>query len=183
MNRGILFAAVAALALGHACRQPADPGAVQAVDSLITRVEAAILTLNELDHGRYARAEAVFRSDAPRYEERFKDTLDRHTALILGNHYKVLRAAGPMGREHQQVHADLGRTLDRLKALRTDLGTTAVDRKEAPSVLARERQQVATLDTLVHVVIQNYRSVQQAWDDLDEVEPLLASRASSTSRP
>jgi hypothetical protein len=177
MNRGILFATAAALtlgSLGFGCKPAAGPSHLKSVDSLLTTVEAALLTLNELDRERYTRATAVYRSEAARFQERFKDTLDRPTAELLGNHFRLLRAAESMGEEHDQVLAELIVSKDRLKALRRDMESGAMNAQDADKALAAERD--ASAYTAVHVdaVIANYRTIQRAWEDRDAVDSLLA---------
>jgi len=186
MNRGILFATLAALAwspLGVACRNPAGPEQIKAVENLMTRVEAAHLTLNELDRGRYGRAAALFRSEAERFSTRFQDTLDRRTAEQLGNQYLVLRAADGMGRDHDAVLLLLLRTRDRLHDLRNDLVSGAIGEEEAQRHVAAETRAVDALDAPVQAVIANYKAVQRAWDDLAEIDPLMAASPNNPMRP
>jgi hypothetical protein len=177
MNRGILFATAAALTFGSwglGCKPAPGPGHLKSVDSLLTTVEAALLTLNELDRERYTRATAVYRSQAARFQERFKDTLDRPTAELLGNHFRLLRAAESMGEEHDQVLAELIVTKDRLKALRRDMESGAMHAQDADKALATEHDAGTYLAVHVDAVIANYRAVQRAWDERDAVDSLLA---------
>jgi hypothetical protein len=177
MNRGILFASLTAFAcsgLASACRTPASEAQQRTVDGMITRVDAAMLTLNELDKGRYSRAAALFRSENPRFIQRFNDTLDRATAERLGNHFNVLRASGDMGQDHDLVLVELGRTSERLRALRQDMTNRAIGSDEVEGFLRTEAQRMDGLDGMVAQVIANYRSVQGAWDDLGAIDSLLA---------
>ncbi len=186
MNRGILFASLIAFAwsgLGLACRTPANELQIKTLDGMITRVEAAKLTLNELDRIRYDRAAALYRSDAPRFMERFKDTLDRATALRLGNHFNVLRAAGEMGNDHDSIASDLVDSKERLRALRHDMVNGAMDAEETTVILTNEATALEVLDAQVRQVITNYRAVQRAWDDLASVDSLLAEGPRNTMQP
>lgn len=177
MNRGILFATAAALTLGSlglGCKPAVGPSHLKSVDSLLTTVEAALLTLNELDHARYTRATAVYRSESARFQERFKDTLDRPTAELLGNHFRLLRAAESMGEEHEQVLAALILGKERLKALRKDMESGAIHAEEAEVALAAERKAGTHVADQVDAVIANYRTIQRAWEERDTVDSLLA---------
>jgi hypothetical protein len=177
MNRGILFATAAALTLGSmglGCKPAAGPDHLKSVDSLLTTVEAALLTLNELDRERYTRAAEVYHTDLQRFQERFKDTLDRPTAELLGNHFRLLRAAESMGEEHDRMLAELIVSKDRLKALRKDMESGAIRAPEAEGALAAERRAGSHIAVLVDAVIANYRTVQRAWEDRDAVDSLLA---------
>ena len=182
MNRGILFATALTLtwgSLGSGCKPAASPmhtgpSQLKSVDSLLTSVEAALLTLNELDRERYTRATAVYRSEALRFQERFKDTLDRPTAELLGNHFRLLRAAETMGQEHDLMLAELVVAKERLKALRQDLESGALDGQGAEVALAAERNVGKDMAEQVDAVIANYRTIQRAWEERDAVDSLLA---------
>lgn len=186
MNRGILFATIIAFAgsgLGVACNSPATPEQMRTVDSMITNMKAAKLTLNELDRIRYDRAAALYRSDQGRFLQRFDDTLDRESAEKLATHFNVLRAAADMGEDHDRVVEDVARTSDRLKALRNDMIHKAMDGKAATPAIRAELLIVSTLDTMVTDVIANYKAVQKAWDDLAEVDSLLAGTSGPIALP
>lgn len=186
MNRGILFASLAALAwspLGSGCRTPAGPEQVKAVENLITRVEAAHLTLNELDRGRYGRAEAVFRSEADRFTARFQDTLDPATAEAMVTHFRVLRAAGSMGESHDLLVERLADDRERLRHLHADLLSGAIGAEEAREIIAREAQRVDALDPPVQAVIANYKAVQRTWDELPRIDSLLATQSRTIPQP
>lgn len=186
MNRGILFASLIAFAwsgLGLACRTPANETQIGTVDSMITRLEAAKLTLNELDRSRYDRAAALYRSDEHRFLQRFQDTLDRSTALLLGNHFNVLRAAADMGRDHNLVADELVVSQERLRALRNDMVNGAFGAEEATLVMGNESKALELLDADIQQVITNYKSVQRAWDDLATVDTLLVSNPHNAPQP
>ncbi len=181
MKPGILSAALATLALGGlvpGCRQAADPGQLQAVDGMITSLEAAMLTLNELDHGRYLRADSLFQQQQGSFNARFRDTLDRSTADKLGNHFLVLRASGRMGDDHMQLLADLTRATERLRNLRQDLSTAVMDPEQGALALARERITLHDLEANVHRAIDNYRTVQRMWEERDTIDTLLDAERS-----
>lgn len=184
MNRGILFIVLSALPwsfVGQACRTAATPEQMKDVDGMLTRAEAALLTLGELDRGRYDRAAALYRSDAPRFMERFRDTLDRNTAERLGGHFLVLRAAEDMGKGHDQVVDELTSVRSRLRALRNDLMNGSMGGREASTAIRDEARAVDALDAPVQTVIANYRAVQRAWDSLASVDSLLAAGPRKTA--
>ncbi|MEX1131601.1 MAG: hypothetical protein WEC15_00110 [Flavobacteriales bacterium] len=186
MNRGILFASIIAFAwsgLGLACRNPANEAQIRTVDSMITSLEAAKLTLNELDRIRYDRAAALYRSDSSRFIARFADTLDRSTAERLGNHFRVLRAAANIGADHSLVGEDLASSKERLLALRNDMENGALNEEGTHQALLNETRIVDALDGQVQQVIVNYRAVQRAWDDLATVDSLLAASPRNTQLP
>ncbi len=180
MNRGILFAAIGALAVNgffQGCRTPADPAQLRAVDSLITTVDAAILTLNELDRARFLRTDSMFKAQRPLFETRFQDTLDRATADALGNQFIALRGSAEMGQAHENVLSDLSASSERLRALQLDLKNGAMEPDAARAVIANEFKTWTSLETSVLGVIDNYRVVQRAWEQMAHIDSLLAPGA------
>jgi len=184
MDHRILPATLAALVCGvqaPACRHAADPERSRAVDTLITSLEAATLTLNELDRGRYHRADSLFQAEGALFLDRFRDTLDRGAADALGNHYLVLRAAKAMGEDHDRTLAELLTAITRLKALRTDLASGALGADEGRTAIATERLAYRDLEANVHRTIDNYRTVQRAWEDRTRVGPLPTAEPARTT--
>jgi hypothetical protein len=178
MNRGILFMVLIALVWGglaHACRRSADAASLQAVDSLITTVDAAILTLNELEPARFDRAASAFTARERLFEERFQDTLDRGEAEVLANQFLSLSIAAGMGDDHQRTLRELQASAGRLRALRKDVMEAAMPVDEEKNVLATERQVLQVLHANVERTIANYRSIQQAWELLPVTDSLLAA--------
>lgn len=177
MNHGILSTVLATLAwsgLALGCRPAADPAQLKALDSMITNTEAASLTLDELDHGRYLRADSLFRTLQQRFADKFRDTLGREEALLLGNHYLVLRAARTMGNDHLALRSTLEATAVRLRDLRRDLESGSMDQEQGAAAIARERLLMQDVEADVHRALDNYRTVQRAWEERTMVEPLIA---------
>ncbi len=186
MNRAIRHAALLALGamgLTAGCRGTADPAQMQAVNTLITEAEAAMLTLNELDRGRYHRADSVFRAQLHRYDDAFADTLGPEAATVLGQHYLVLRSAGAMGRDHDRIMAELRTTGDRLRDLRNDLATGLIDPARAATAIATERTLLRELMRNVQRCIDNYRLVQRTAGAQPKVDSLLATVTPDPARP
>ncbi|HMC98024.1 MAG TPA: hypothetical protein VKG92_10230, partial [Flavobacteriales bacterium] len=135
--------------------------------------DAAILTLNELERGRYQRCDSMFQLQRPLFELRFRDTLDRATADALGNQFIALRAASDMGRDHERVLNDLGVTAERSRALRIDLQNGVMDPTAGRTAINRERTAWSLLETSVLGVIDNYRVLQRTWDNAAHIDSLL----------
>jgi len=179
MNQGILLAMVTTLAGSgflQGCRTPPDTAQLLTVDSLITTVDAAMLTLNELDRGRYQRTDSLFQVQRPLFEARFKDTLDRESADALGNQFLALRTAADMGRDHEQVLNDLGTTTERLHALRLDLQNGAMEPEAGRTAIGSEVAAWSLLETNVLGVIDNYRVVQRTWENMAHIDPMLVAK-------
>lgn len=177
MSNGILSTALIALAWGgltEGCRTPPDRTQLEEVQQMITAMEAAMLTLNELDAQRFDQLDSLYTERRSAFSDRFDDTLDRSSAQLLGDHFLALRDARSMAADHRRVQQEVAGTVSRLRALHTDLEAGAIEPKEAGAILAEERTQIAALDTNVHSTITNYRTAQRIRDGLMDVDSLLA---------
>ena len=159
--------------LVNSCRRQADEQNLRKVDSLITTVDAAIMTLNELDPGRFERAHAAFAVREPLFKERFADTLDRRSAEVLGDQYLALQAAGGMASDHVRTLQELAGSAERLRKLHQDVGNAAMGMEEERSAIGTEEQIHELLQANVQRTIQNYRTIQQAWEKLPATDSLL----------
>lgn len=179
MTPGLLTVLGAALLTGavlQSCTQPPDPAQLTAVDQLISATDGALLTLNELDHERYVRADSLFDGEEARFTARFGDTLSRPEAKALGSQWIALSRAGSMGSDHMRTLAELASTTERLRALRNDIATGACGSDDASNYIAEEQRRHIGLMGSVHAVMDNYRLLQQAWDRRDTVTALLAQQ-------
>ena len=172
--RTVHLATFACCALWVACRPAPDTTQLTAVDQMITATDAAMLTLNELDHARYRLGDSLYVAQGPAFAMRFRDTLDRSAAQALGDQFIALRAAASMGAEHERVSADIIDSGERLRTLRADIANGAVASERGASLIAQEQQRHASLVDAVHRVMDNYRTLQQAWARRDTVNLLLA---------
>lgn len=169
--RTVLFALSLML---MACEQPANPAQLGALDNLISATDAAMLTLNELDRGRYDRSDSLFASQQAAFSDRFRDTLGRDAAQALGAQFVTLRSAAVMGNEHERVLTEIAANLERLRKLREDIATGALEASQSAPYLKEEQQRHTAAIEAVHRVIDNYKLIQHAWDRRDTVDLLLA---------
>jgi len=177
MNRGILFAALAALAISTSvtsCRRAADPYQLAVVDSLTNALEAVRLTLNELDTQRYATADSIFRSNYPLFLQRFKDTLDKPTATALGDQFVQLRETAHRAADHRMMLGAVNHTSTRLKELEQDLIHAALPEEEVSQALLDERHIVEGIENGVLQLIANYQANQRVLEQQAHVDSLLA---------
>ncbi len=177
MNRGILFATVTTLvgsALSVSCRRTPDPQQLMKLDSLITSVEAASLTLDEISVHSFDVADSILVSTRPLFLERFADTLDRPTATILGDQFVQLRDAAAMRAEQQRVTLDLERTMLRLQDLRTDLVAGAMGKEGGLAAVIQEQDEVTNLISEVEHTLENHRTTQRVLEKQPMVDSLLA---------
>ncbi|MBL0127165.1 MAG: hypothetical protein IPP83_06825 [Flavobacteriales bacterium] len=177
MTHGIRTVRSAALLLGVlvvGCAEPAQPAQLTAVDQLIFATDGATLTLNELDRERYDRSDSMFAFQQPLFTDRFTDTLNPVAAQALGSQYISLRASANMGRDHVRVLDELITTSARLRILRKRLADGTMDRNDGATAIAAEQQHHTAVIVGVHVIMDNYRQLQRAWDRRDTVNTLLA---------
>lgn len=173
--RSVLGAAFLLSASFLACTHAPDPAQLTAVDQLITATDGAALTLNELDRGRYGRADSLLQVHGAALTQRFGDTLRRDEARALGLQWIALTHADRMGDDHERVLADLTASGERLRLLRNDLATGAITAEHGKAAIAMEQKHHTEVINAVHSVMDNYRMLQQAWDRRDTVHVLLAN--------
>ncbi len=176
MKRGILFAALLAL-LGSAtvsCRRAPDPKEIATVDSLITAMHAARLTLNEFDTMSYATADSILDADRARFLERFQDTLNKAEATVLGEQFIQLREAHQRAMDHAQVLKAVDDAHARSSRLRDDLLNGALKVEQAHQALLNERAAARGIESSVLQVIEHHRANQRALDRQPLVDSLLA---------
>ena len=176
MDRGVRYLLLIALAAGmlaHACRRQADGANLQTVDSLITRVDAAILTLNELDAGRFRQGADAFAARETLFDRRFNDTLDQKEAELLGSQFLILDAASEMAADHERTLKELEVSAERLRNLRTDVMNAAMSTEEEEKAIGIEQHVHQLLHANVEQTIANYRSMQDSWERLPATDSLL----------
>lgn len=175
MKRGILFAALVAL-IGSAsvsCRRATDPQRIATVDSLINAMEAARLTLNELDTQRYAAADSLLQLRRALFLKRFNDTLDKPSAALLGGQFVQLREATRRATDHRHVNEAVTTGSARLKRLKQDLAASALKEEEVTKALLNETNAAEAIENSVMQVITNYQANQRVLEQQVQVDSLL----------
>lgn len=175
--RGMLLAGLLAMignALLVSCRRAADPRQLATVDSLITTMEAARLTLHELDTQHYATADSILQGTRARFLQRFSDTLDKNTATVLGNQFIALRETGQRATDHRMVVQAVHEAGARLARLRHDVSSGALSAEDAATAIASETAASETVEQGVLQVITNHQATQRALEQQAMVDSLLA---------
>lgn len=186
MKRGILFAGVVALVGSttvSSCRRAADPQQLATVDSLINALEAARLTLNELDNQRYAKADSILQATRGRFLQLFNDTLTMDMAATLGDQFVQLREANRRGADHRNVYRSVVNAGLRLKQLRNDISVSALKVQDIEAALATERLAAEAIEAGVLQVITNYQTTQRVLDRQPLVDGLLIDTIIERSNP
>ncbi|MEZ4757276.1 MAG: hypothetical protein R2817_10655 [Flavobacteriales bacterium] len=165
---------LAGLLFCPACKQPASPGQLAAVDSLIVANQAALLTLRELDATRFDRLDSLLRIQGPALRQRFQDTLPPAEARILAPLYLGLRDAARMGQDQTILLHRIAERDQRLQLLREDLQLVRISTDKATGIIDHERRAQAFDHEQVLATIANYRRAQQLWEQCDSLGRVLA---------
>lgn len=176
-GRGMVFVAVALLISStplSSCRRTTDPRQLAAVDDLITSMEAARLTLNELDTLHYSTADSILRATRSQFLLRFSDTLGKATATTLGNQFIALREAGLRATDHRNVVSAVRDEALRLTQLRNDMNAGALNREETAKAIVNETAASAVIEHRVIQVITNHQATQRVLELQTTVDSLLA---------
>ncbi|HRF81589.1 MAG TPA: hypothetical protein PL070_16045 [Flavobacteriales bacterium] len=177
MKRGILLAGLVALVAStttSSCRRAADPRQLATVDSLITAMEAARLTLNELDTQRYAKADSVLQRTRGLFLRRFNDTLDKATAAQLGAQFVELRETGRRGMDHRATLQHISESTVRLKRLRSDMVQGALQEDEIVNAMRQEARSAEQAEKNLLLVIENHQATGRSLQLQLTVDSLLA---------
>lgn len=176
-HRGMLLAGLLAI-IGNvllvSCRRSADPRQLATVDSLITSMEAARLTLHELDTQHYATADSILEGTRALFLQRFADTLDKNTATVLGNQFIALRETGHRATDHRMVVQAVHEAEVRLARLRHDVSSGALAAEDAAMAIANETAASGTIEQGVMQVITNHQATQRVLEQQAKVDSLLA---------
>jgi hypothetical protein len=165
---------LAGLLLCPACKQPASPGQLTAVDSLIVANQAALLTLRELDGSRFLRLDSMLHAKGPAIRRRFSDTLQPSEAQLLAPLYLGLRDAARMGSDQADLLQRIAARDERLQILREDLRQVRMGSNKAAGIIDLERRAQAFDHEQVLTTIDNYRRAQQLWEQCDSLDRVLA---------
>jgi len=177
MKRGILFAGLVALVASttvSSCRRAADPQQLATVDSLITAMEAARLTLNELDTQRYAKADSILQRTRGLFLRRFNDTLDKATATQLGAQFVELRETSRREADHLATQQNLSESTIRLKRLRNDIAQGALPEEGIVNALRQEARAAEHAEKNLLLVIENHQATGRSLQLQPTVDSLLA---------
>ena len=86
-----------------------------------------------------------------------------------------------MGSDHERLLADITSSSERLRVLRSDLSNGSIQKEKGALLIGHEQQRHTAIIEEVHHVIDNYRTLQQAWDRRDTVAVLLSEANPSTA--
>ncbi len=127
-----------------ACRRSADARNLSAVDSLMSVNDSLIKGLNALDLPRVARIDSAFMMKADRIMVLLRDTLDKASALVLGNYYRTMTKYPRFAQQGVGSVLDrLERCKDQLADLRNDVDKGLLEPTEEARYIKEEKLALA----------------------------------------
>ena len=175
----LLASSLLVLALGS-CRRDSDPVLVAELDSLITHLDSLDQAFRAIDEDEHRAMDSVFKRQVPALQQAFVDTLDRDTALLLGNYYRTMtKSLGRLVKEHAQVRSGLDSSLKKVRDLRRDVDRGLIPMPERRAYTDQEEKIASDLDRQVTVLLNSRENVMRHWAKRDSVDAILADRSGS----
>lgn len=173
----LLASSLLVLALGS-CRRDNDPALVAELDSLITHLDSLDQAFRAIDADAHRAIDSVFKGQVPALQQAFLDTLNRDTALLLGNYYRAMtKSLGRLVSEHGQVRNDLDSALKKVRDLRRDVDRGLIPMPERRAYADQEEQIAADLDRRVTVMLNRRETIARHWAERGSVDAILKARA------
>jgi len=140
------FLALLTATLQQACRRTSEPEFIAATEDMAKHTDSLRMSLDNMDTAAITHMYALFTSERPAIEQRFKDTLSPQEAEILGNYHRAMAVTLPrvMG-DRQRLYARLDSTRQRLGNLRHDLDQGLLDKKQQRQAIETEQAWDSTL--------------------------------------
>jgi hypothetical protein len=149
MKRAIPAAAFLALLTTmsqQACRHPADPEMLAATEKMIRRTDSMRRELDNMDTAGLRHMEALFESERSAIEMRFKDTLSKDEAMILGNYHRAMAVTLPrVLDDRRRIRQRLDSLHQQLADLRHDLGQGLLKKNDQRQAMVMEQAWDSTL--------------------------------------
>ena len=155
------FLALLTATLQQACRRSSEPALIATTEQLAKHTDSLRMELDNMDTAAITHMHALFISERPAIELRFKDTLSPQEAEILGNYHRAMAVTLPrvMG-DRQRLSARLDSTRRRLDNLRHDLDQGLLNKKQQRQAVEVEQQWDSTLTN----------DVERLRSDIDQLE-------------
>jgi hypothetical protein len=181
---GIVFVLLTVGGLLQSCQRPNDPARMVALDSLIRTADSLAMRLDAIDTVALARMDSAFHLQRDGLEAIFTDTLQRDTALIVGNYYRAMKKSvnrALIDRRNYRAAVEVSRK--QLRDLHRDAskGIWPEDKE-----LAYYEQERIILKELVHstaVVEKSLGTAQREWERGHAMADTLLARRQNTTLP
>jgi hypothetical protein len=157
----LAFLALLTATSQQACRRTSEPEYLAATEHLAKHMDSLRMALDNMDTAAITHMHALFISERPAIELRFKDTLSPQEAEILGNYHRAMAVTLP------RVMGDRKRLSERLDSTRQRLGNLRHDLDQG--LLARDRQrQAVAVEKVWDSTLTN--DVERLRDDIGQLE-------------
>lgn len=155
------FLALLTATLQQACRRTSEPEYIVATERLVKHTDSLRTALDNMDTAAITHMHALFISERPAIELRFKDTLAPQEAEILGNYHRAMAVTLPrvMG-DRKRLGQRLDSTYRRLSDLQHDLDQGLLSKKDQEQAVALEQAWDSTLTN----------DVERLRTDIDQLE-------------
>ncbi len=169
------FLALLTATLQQACRRTSEAEYVTATEHLAKHTDSLRTALENMDTAAITHMHALFLSERPAIEQRFKDTLSPQEAEILGNYHRAMAVTLPrvMG-DRKRLSARLDSTRRRLDDLQHDLDQGVLNKEQQGQAVAVEQ---AWDSTLTDDVERLHSDIEQLEKDRSKyrsaIDPLL----------
>ena len=176
MNLGARLLGVAALLLcllPQACRRGHDAAHLAQVDSLLRTTDSLIALMNAQDTTDLAAWTNAYRQHREQVVARLSDTLDKSTALTLGNYHRLMGKTLARARnEHPSVLIGLNTARRQLTDLRNDVEKGLLEPAAEANYIQQERLALEAVAHNAGVVVNSYAN---ARNSLRELAPTVDS--------
>jgi hypothetical protein len=183
MTLGARILGVAALLLcllPQACRRGHDAAHLAQVDSLLRTTDSLIALMNAQDTTDLVAWNAAYLLHRERLVDRLNDTLDKSTALTLGNYHRLMdKTLARSRKEHPSVLIGLGTARRQLADLRNDVEKGLLEPAVEATYIEQERLALEAVAHNAGVVVNSYAN---ARNSLRELAPAVDSLLTDTTK-
>lgn len=172
------------LLMGSACRRAADPANVSAIDSLLHTADSLLAAVNGLDTALYSEMARTHAGQRAWIQERFKDTLDRATANVLGPYHRAMnKSVGRVQKYYDKVKGELETSRAKLADLRRDAERGLWEKHQEDGYLAEERMIMGQLEHDAGVLLRSAATASREWIHRAAIDSMMAADTSKVTGP
>jgi len=178
----LAMAAFLLCTLPQACRRGHDAAHLAQVDSLLHRTDSLLQLMNTQDTADIAAWGTAYAQHSDRLVTRLRDTLDKPTALALGNYHRLMDKTLARARsEHGSVLIGLKRSREQLLDLRNDVDKGLLEPADEAAYIEQERLALRAVEHNATVVVNSYKNARSTLSTLAPVVDSLLRPASSAT--
>ena len=175
---GTLLVLVLLGGLLQGCRQPNNPARVLALDSLIRTADSLAMRLDAIDTVPLLHMDSVYKMQLALPEASFKDTLQRDTALVVGNYFRAMKKSLPRAlSERRESRRAVEESRSKLRDLHEDATKGIWTEEQELGYFEEERMIMAGLSHSTTVIEKSAATCIREWEKGHViVDSVLAAR-------